>query len=118
MGEAVSGAHHMSELMSIAGPLGVGAILAWYMWYTVTVILPMKDKVHSELLEKQVAKHEEVVNRIVMEFRNEAKEARVSESERLKISSELARSGHAGISNLVTAINELKAEFSRHAGAS
>lgn len=95
-------------IMQIAGPLGVGAILAWFMWYTVSVVLPQKDKDFIIAMKEKDQKHEEVVNKIVDEFRNDNKEQRLAEAERIKISAELARSGHAGINLLVQSINKLE----------
>lgn len=95
-------------IMEYLGPLGVGAILAWYLWYTVSVVLPKKDLEFKESMVKQCDKHEAIVGKIVEEFRQESREQRAAEHERAKTSAELARSGHSAMSNVVAAIGKLE----------
>jgi len=96
------------DFMEYLGPLGVGAILAWYLWYTVSVVLPKKDLEFKDAMTKQCDKHEAIVGRILQEFREESKDQRASEHERAKISAELARNGQLALSNVVNAINKLE----------
>ena len=45
------------DWMQVLGPLGVAGILAWFMWYTVSVAGPAKDKEHREALCELEEKH-------------------------------------------------------------
>jgi hypothetical protein len=97
-----------NNVMQYLGPLGVATILAWFMYYQTSVAGPAKDKLHAEERRLDQERHSASMNALVNEFRAESKEQRSAEAERMKISTELARSGHAGIHQITSAVNELR----------
>jgi hypothetical protein len=79
----------------LTGVTGAG-ILVWYLWYTVTRVLPEKDAKQDRLIGEIVAKHEGTISMLMAEFRSECKEQRAACSEELaKFERALARiEGH------------------------
>lgn len=64
-----------------SGVFGSGFAL-WYAWYSTTKIIPRMQKSHSDQLSQLHKQYSDVINRLVTEFREDAKEQRVSEASR------------------------------------
>jgi hypothetical protein len=75
----------------LTGVTGAG-ILVWYLWYTVTRVLPDKDAKQDRLIGEIVSKHEATISLLMAEFRAECKEQRAACSDELaKFERALAR---------------------------
>lgn len=80
----------MDEIQTWGSPvtsLGVAAILAWFLWYTVTTLIPGMHREHTAANEKLHAEHLATTERIVQQFTDsmrEERELRVREAEMMR----------------------------------
>lgn len=81
----------MPQWLISGGGLASIGITAWYLWYTVTKILPEKDRQHAALIEK-----------IVAEFRSDS-------VERTNLDREVSARAHALALTGQEALHEVKA---------
>lgn len=54
--------------LPLMGQLGTGAVLAWFLWYTVSVAGPAKDKEHAETIRQINKEFNETLERVVNKF--------------------------------------------------
>jgi len=69
----------MDELQAWGAPitgLGVAAILAWFMWYTTSTLIPGMHREHTVASEKQHTEHLATVERICDQFTESLREER------------------------------------------
>ena len=98
--------------------VGGGAIslgfAVWYAWYTTTKTIPDMNIKHCETVKEITYKHNDVIKELVGEFRTEAKDQRQAEQARAQVSAELARSGHSAMTQVVRAVDDLRATLGAH----
>lgn len=87
------------EWIPIAGGVANLGFVVWFGWYMVTKWMPQNNA---------------VIEKMIQEFREEAKEQREAEAERAKVSAELARSGHAAMTAVIRAVDDLRATIHAH----
>jgi ABC-type nickel/cobalt efflux system permease component RcnA len=105
--EGIDGQTSQTVLTILSGVASLG-FAVWFAYHTTTKTLPEKDAKHEATVKAINDTHTDTVRKLVDDFRAESKEQRHAESERMKISTELARSGHAGIHQITAAVNELR----------
>lgn len=93
----------------LAGGIVSWGFAVWYAWYTTTKTIPEMNTKHNEIVERLTAMNSATAEKLVSEFRDEAREARANDIRRAQVSQELAVSGHKALSEVKEAVNGLKA---------
>ncbi len=60
----------VKDMLSIGGPLGIGGVLVWYLWYTTSVTWPKKDEEHRKERTEIQAAYSKTLDTIVERFDN------------------------------------------------
>lgn len=86
----------ISDWIHTGGPIMSWGFAIWYAWYTTTKTIPDQNKQHAQTIQ-----------RLVDEFRNEAKEQRELERQRFQQMAE-------ALTNITGAVHELTDKIGSH----
>ena len=100
----------IGPVLQIAGPLGVGSILAWFMWYTVSVTLPKKDEAFTKTLEGIEDKQSKAIVEMQQTYLRERTEWRTDFREALLQKTNSINALASATNELIMAVKELTAK--------